>query len=942
MKYEDFVIEIGPDRGEGHSVRVLDSPAGQGRGALALDVTSSQWRALLEDLTHRRRPDAAETPSAVTDSGRLVTPVSTVPELSAIELGDRLFQSLFSGQIRSLYDQSLGKISGRTGQGLRIKLKLDPRHPSMAELSALPWELVCRSETGEFLTLSRFSPIVRYLDVPRPPSALPLPSPLRILVVVSSPEGLPPLDLDRERGHLEAVWAAEEAVEITYLEEASMSSLRRTLLAKDFHVLHFMGHGGFDAASGQGVLYFQGANGKAHAVPGQDLATKLADFRTLRLIFLNACETARTGDGDGAQPFAGVASALVLGGMPAVVAMQLPISDESAIAFSQAFYRQLAEGDPVDAALSEGRQAIHSASPTSVEWSIPVLFMRIPDGTIFHSDGEATGEPGHPGFQTQPIPATDDSSRSKPGSRATGFRLAAIFTLAALLFWTVYALDLGLFDSRAEAEPGILPVNESASEDADAPAKNVLQTTSLDAPPTITESAATPPPKKPEPQEAIGPPAPQGVGVLDRSHSFKASVSGLKGRLTGVDLLEGGKMCFKLELDNQSGRAVEVGFSRAESYLADERGNPYNVLSTIFSKSPEDSFASLAPGKSERLWIVFEGPRAGAKVFTAFLESHDRGALRFEPFRVEISKVDPKLARPAPAAAKLPKGAMPIELERLTFSTGNQKLIGAVTGLVFIERSGHDVDVPRRMRWNLEFQNSSYEDLSLGFTLASVHLQDDLGNIYPLLTQSPEMRAMEGVYIDKLRRGLRRDLWFEFPAPRPGSKSFEVKMASDAGNSIEYKPFEVELPKSAMKFRYEPQLVSFEPEESEKIAVNGLDGIEAEVLQVERLANGRLRWTVEMTNRSSTAKTVGFNYSRVRLSDGRRQYDLLATNSGGDVETSYRERLAGGESVYHWFDFPEPRHGREKFDLILSSHDGSFRFAPFPVELGLDALGEYP
>jgi hypothetical protein len=70
-------------------------------------------------------------------------------------------------------------------------------------------------------------------------------------------------------------------------------------------------------------------------------------------------------------------------GLPAVLAMQRPISDGAAITFSQALYARLIAGDPLDAAVAEGRQSIHSMAPRSMEWAVPALLMRAPDGTIF-------------------------------------------------------------------------------------------------------------------------------------------------------------------------------------------------------------------------------------------------------------------------------------------------------------------------------------------------------------------------------------------------------------------------------------------------------------------------------------------------------------------------------------------------------------------------------
>jgi tetratricopeptide (TPR) repeat protein len=68
--------------------------------------------------------------------------------------------------------------------------------------------------------------------------------------------------------------------------------------------------------------------------------------------------------------------------VPAVVAMQFPITDEAAITFARGFYTALSVGRPVDAAVSYARLAIF-ADDNDVEWATPVLYMRAPDGRIF-------------------------------------------------------------------------------------------------------------------------------------------------------------------------------------------------------------------------------------------------------------------------------------------------------------------------------------------------------------------------------------------------------------------------------------------------------------------------------------------------------------------------------------------------------------------------------
>jgi Tfp pilus assembly protein PilF len=178
------------------------------------------------------------------------------------------------------------------------------------------------------------------------------------------------------------------SIEIIEPEAPTLAALRRALLDKECHVLHFMGHGGSVPGQEERVLFFESAAGGADPVRGTDLANKLNDdFPALRLAVLNACQSAAPGGnaeaGADFDPFAGVATSLVLGGFPAVIAMRLPISDDAAIAFSRAFYERLAAGDPVDAAAAEGRQAVHSAAPADFAWATPVVFMRTPNGELY-------------------------------------------------------------------------------------------------------------------------------------------------------------------------------------------------------------------------------------------------------------------------------------------------------------------------------------------------------------------------------------------------------------------------------------------------------------------------------------------------------------------------------------------------------------------------------
>jgi CHAT domain-containing protein len=384
IQYEDFSIKIEPQREDSYPVIVLRSPAGEDRSSFRLHFDPDDLGDLLVDLGQTVR-NSSQRPTREAAPGA----TRTRPQ----QIGDQLFNALFAGPVRSLLDQSLGMIRERQ-KGLRIKLHIDPEDASLARLASLPWELMYRKETRDFLNLSRYTPILRYLDVQVPYVPLVLEPPLRILIVISDPVDYARLNLEHERDQIERTWAKQENVEVSFLETPTIAALQEQLEREPFHALHYMGHGGFDQRSGSGVLLLEDDRRYGIPVDGRTLGVLLRDVPTLRLVFLNACETARVTKQVGLDPFAGVAAAIVMAGVPAVVAMQFPISDVAAIRFAGRFYPLLALGEPVDYAVAESRRAIRVAESDTMEWATPVLFMRAPDGQIF--DVSAAARPAEP------------------------------------------------------------------------------------------------------------------------------------------------------------------------------------------------------------------------------------------------------------------------------------------------------------------------------------------------------------------------------------------------------------------------------------------------------------------------------------------------------------------------------------------------------------------
>lgn len=381
MNYHTFRLQIWHGPAGGYIAQVVLSPQGEGQTPIALDVSPAEVAALnasFERFAAGGRHFTAEDAEDTDEN-------DDEPDLSPAALGERLYTALFQGEVATLYERSLEVLD--EGDGLRLELMLHPLDPDLAAVQALPWELIRKPGKPGYPALNPRHPIVRYLAGSAGRKATRRPTPLRILVVAANPRhpDLPRLNLDRELRNLREAVSSSPGIDIVTPERPTLASIRRALLAHECHVLHFMGHGGSVPGQAERILFLETETGDAEPVRGTDLVNKLAGSPALRLAVLNACDTASLPEGssivsivESFEPFAGVANTLVLGGLPAVVAMQFPISDAAAIAFSRTFYEHFAAGDPIDAAVAEGRQAMHSAAPASFEWATPVLFLRTP------------------------------------------------------------------------------------------------------------------------------------------------------------------------------------------------------------------------------------------------------------------------------------------------------------------------------------------------------------------------------------------------------------------------------------------------------------------------------------------------------------------------------------------------------------------------------------
>ncbi|WP_404391343.1 CHAT domain-containing protein [Humibacillus xanthopallidus] len=380
-----------------------------------------------------------------TVSARRLMPVEE-EHLRAV--GQQLFDAVFRGTINSVYRASM-MVARQNDEHLRIILRLNA-----PELAALPWEALWDPETRSYTCMRE--PLVRHVPAPYSVEPLEVTPPLRILGLSSSPRDLPSLDLDGEQSHLAAALArpvAEGRIELHWLQQATWDRVHDMLLSGPWHVLHFIGHGDYDAGTQQGVIALVGPDGRRDLVDAERLATLLGEAEpTPRLVVLNSCSSGEEGTRD---LFSGTAAALVRSGICAVAAMQFTISDAAAVRFARGFYTALANGRDLAASIRAGRIEI-LGTPRSLEWVTPVLYLRGDNARLFDLHPPSDARPGQ-GAPTAPPHAADGRAAPARAERPPPAQLHAMY-LAARFEQRAqnYERAIGLFDELLSLDPTYL------------------------------------------------------------------------------------------------------------------------------------------------------------------------------------------------------------------------------------------------------------------------------------------------------------------------------------------------------------------------------------------------------------------------------------------------------------------------------------------------------
>jgi hypothetical protein len=302
------------------------------------------------------------------------------------EIGTTLFDMLFNGDVRSLYETvRVDAVKKKRSNLVRIR-------NDAPELSYIPWELLFDRKSGQHLSCYQYLHLTRSVEEVDLITRRSLP--ITILGMAARPKTLNSrvvgfIDADREQRRITDALAdleSEGLVDLFWTQTSSVSALscrldrppRKAQGARaSWDVFHFIGHGGLDE-KGSGYLIVQedgGSGGKP--LSAEVLCSLLARPDGPDLVVLSSCSGAQAKPG---ELFSDTASALVRAGVSAVLAMQAEISDDAAILFMAAFYNSLASNHSLQHALTEARNQLRDSFPT--EWATPVLYLHS-DGRLF-------------------------------------------------------------------------------------------------------------------------------------------------------------------------------------------------------------------------------------------------------------------------------------------------------------------------------------------------------------------------------------------------------------------------------------------------------------------------------------------------------------------------------------------------------------------------------
>lgn len=323
------------------------------------------------------------------------------------QIGSDVWASILSGQIANALQTELF-VSNAMTRGLRIRVILvDQDNETVADdgvlISELPVEALYEA-THSFLATNTLTPVSRSLQSGQDREPFEVPLPLRVLVVVATPTDKPEANAAQELEVIEnglgALIHPGGPLELEVCQPATRSELARRLANKNYHILHFIGHGGFgivgDDPSYRPHVSLVKDDGTSDLVDAETLLFMLSNTQ-VRLLVMTACSSAAASPPDSLderyapKAFDGIAQRIIGdagGNVSAVVAMQFDMESEAAVIFTRALYQNLLHQEKsLDEIVTQARRDISLDARFGAghrAWVTPAIYWRCKGGKVFN------------------------------------------------------------------------------------------------------------------------------------------------------------------------------------------------------------------------------------------------------------------------------------------------------------------------------------------------------------------------------------------------------------------------------------------------------------------------------------------------------------------------------------------------------------------------------
>jgi len=369
VHYQEFRLALRSEGADRLVGRITESPAGESpEFAIRMPVAPADIEEALTTISYSSGKYLKRSGGSAT-----VDPI--------VGIGERLFSELMRDSVAGRFLRQAQDSAERRYEGIRLRIA------SQDEVVLnLPWEFLFDNNQSSFLALSLRTPVIRQIAAkPARPLTL-IKLPLRVLVAASD---LTYFDANEEIAILQELATRTGQIQLTVMTNVKLDALHKALKRDPYDVLHFIGMGAYGLGYAQwsrnrpatpttphqGLLFnAAGASApstleNAEFVTTGPLIEALQQCPTLQLVVLNA------GDSH-------LLAAELLPSVPAIIGIRNDVLGFTCRALAQGLYEGLTGGQPLEAAMTLGRQMIDRRYPGTREWGLPVFYLNAPDGEL--------------------------------------------------------------------------------------------------------------------------------------------------------------------------------------------------------------------------------------------------------------------------------------------------------------------------------------------------------------------------------------------------------------------------------------------------------------------------------------------------------------------------------------------------------------------------------